>query len=162
MQNTIDVDNLTESQARALYDSLAYKYGRAESKDMKFSTDETLVWEAINDAVGRKRSPGDVLAKSGKTYTRKNFAEDVQYVVGWIDQGCGREINRNQRLAIINCAVECLARRVGRTKTKTGDLLPVTHMTIVQQLSYTPAAVDRAYPGYAEAQILDRVAMVAA
>jgi hypothetical protein len=157
-QHTIDLDTLTEAQARDLYASLAMKYGRPGAKlaHETFTADETLIWDAINEQVGQRRNLGDVLAKCGKEYTRAAFADDVEYVMGWFDRGCGQRINRTQRQAIVNTAVDCLARQMTRSQA------PVVHKTLVQQLTSLPSALDRAFPGYADAKLLDRVAAIAA
>jgi hypothetical protein len=162
MEHTIDLDTLTEDQKRGLYATLAMSYGRPNAKNVEFTADETLIWDAINGIIGQRRQLGDVLVKCGKDYTRASFGDDVEYVCRWLDQGCGTKVTRTQRRAIVDCAMECLAKRIGRLRNKDGDAVPVIHKTMIQQLASIPAAVDRAFPSYQEARLLDRVAAIAA
>jgi len=154
MDNTI-LDGLTEAQQRELYVKLANVYGRPNSKAVIWTEDETDVWDTVCEYIGTRRVLGDALTSAGSGYTRQRYADDVAGVIGWINRGCGREINRTQRLALLATGVECLARQIGR------DHL-VSHTQMLQQLAKLPWALDRAFPGYRDARILDRVVPLAA
>lgn len=156
MSDVINLDALTETQRKELYAQLAYTYGRPGAKQTELSADEQAVWDAICRRLVSRRPLADVLAKAGKEYTRASYEQDVEWVTGWIDRGCGRPVTRTQRLALIDTAIECLIRWLDRAG------VPVTHKTAVQNLSKVPAVVDRAYPGYQDARILDRLAVIAA
>ena len=149
----VDLDTLTEAQGRELYNTLAARYARAGKQS--YNEDETMVWDAINEIVGQRRALSDVLAKCGKEYTRASYADDVEYVCGWLDNGCGVRLNKPQRMAVIKLALDCLGRQLLRAKC------PLIHKTMIQQLLNAPAAVDRAFPGYASAGLLDRVVALA-
>lgn len=156
--DTIDLERLTEAQKRQLYQELAFTYGRQGGKSVAetWTDDEQAIWAAINDVVRSKRSLGEVFARTGKEATRDQFAEDVEYITSWIDRGCGHPVNRRQRQALIDTAIDCLGRYLERGN------VPVLHRTMLQNLSKTPTAVGRCFPGYAEARILDRLAAIAA
>lgn len=155
MEKMFNLESLNDSDKRALYATLAEQFGRPGGKHVQFTADEELVWDAINGQIGSRRNLGDVLAKCGREYTRVAFGDDVDVAMSWIDAGCGHVVTKTQRMALVSTAVECLAKSIGRSGA------PVIHKTLVQQLPKLPWAVDRAFPGYQEAKLLDRIAAFA-
>lgn len=156
MDTTFNLDSLSEKEQREIFSALSYKF-RPGSKQAVYSEHEQLVWDAINRQIGVNRPLDDILTRAGKEYTRASYADDVEAVMVWIDSGCGRPISKTQRMAIVQTAVECLADHVMR-RTRA----PVVHKTLLQQLLKLPGALDRAFPCYHQAKILDRIAPMAA
>jgi len=149
---------LSADDERKLYAQLAHRYGRVDSKYGSLTEDEQLVWDAINEAMGIARPLAHVMKSARKQdqITRDELAESVRYVMSWLDHGCRRRpISRTQRMAILSTAMECLARFVSRGGA------PQSHAAMLRHLDQLPIAVDRGFPGYAEAGILDAMARVA-
>lgn len=149
------LQDLNEADRRKLYATLAEQYGRAGGKSVQFTDEEQLVWDAICEVMGSKRQLTDVLTRAGKDYTRASYADDVDELMSWLDAGCRERVNRTQRIALIGAAVDCLARYVGSGPA------PLVHKTLVQQLCKAAWALDRAFPGYQDARLLDRIVAIA-
>lgn len=151
----IDLERLSETERKTLYSQLAFEFDPQATK-ATLTGDEALVWGAINETVKIPRSFASTLTKAGKSYTRARFTEEVEFVMGWLDRGCSRPVNRHQRRALVQLAVGLLGRRL--TQGPAG----LSHKTMLQQLEKVPSCVDRAFPGYQDAQMLDRLAMLTA
>lgn len=150
----INLEVMSEAERRQLYEQLSYDFGRVGSKQAKALTDDQqLVWDVINETLHHRRDLDQTLAKAGKEYTRTGFGEDVEQMMGWINRGCGKTINRTQRRALVTLVIDCLV-----------TYLPTaarTHKGLIQNLEKAEAVLDLSFPGYAEAKILDRLAAIA-
>jgi hypothetical protein len=151
----LELERLTETQRRQLYAELAYEFGRQAKAVENLTGDETMVWDAINDTVRTHRPFSDVMAKT-KGYSRDRFADDVDFLAAWLDRGCSRPVNRTQRAALFGMAIGCLSRYLDRAS------VPIVHRNLLLNLDKVGTAVNRAFPGYQSAGVLDRLAMMSA
>jgi hypothetical protein len=150
---SIDLASLSLAERRELHAQLAYEFrgsksGRAELPDE--------LWDAICEAIkstGRARQPlGRFLESYGKS--------EYQRCSEQMDALLARAVPKDTRKAVVTAV-----RRV-MIDTLVAYLdsrnIPVGPRSILNSFGMLKYAVDRAYPGYIEAQLLHMVAMAIA
>jgi hypothetical protein len=135
---------------RRLYDSLALEFS-IESKTTPYTRLEQDTWETICLVCPEADVAG--MRSRVNAYGRKRYAERCQEVEDFISMACPPAMRLVQRRAVRLVVLRCLKdwmRDAG---------IVVAVPSLLNSMSYMPGAVDEAFPGYAAAKLLDRVAM---
>jgi hypothetical protein len=147
---TIDLDNLPLDQQQALYDRLSFKFDRKASAT-KASSFEREMFDLLGELCrehGVGCAPFDVLLKS---YTHSAYTRQTRTLHDVIALGQGRILRKPQKLQLYRMCFGCLA-----------DLMiergiPLSMSTLLNCAHMLQPAIERHFPGYIRAKMLDRV-----
>jgi len=64
------------------------------------------------------------------------------------------ELSKNEQLALTTQLLRCLQDFLKSHRDEEGKIVPLTLLTLISRVSLLPAATDKAFPGYADAQML--------
>jgi hypothetical protein len=127
--------------------------------------EHAYVYEALCRALPPDRYPPAMKALRATFARVADFDDALTWVDSYVTRSCGR-INMASRLAVTTTAFVCLFRFMTKMRIRNteGEFhgIPVTAGTMLHHIRWVPDAVDAAFPGYAEAGLLDRVATAAA
>ena len=153
-----EISGLSETEMRELMGQLEYELSRqdgnvrAARKRAPFTAAEDLLWEVICDTAGFPRSLAGMVAK--KEIDRLQFAEAAACVDRFVAEACGgAALGRAQRRVLLRQLYGCLSDTLAEWN------VPVVHRNLVKHTVRLAHAVEAAYPGYARAGLLLRVAV---
>jgi len=146
MTDLPDINDLTVEQQRMLMDRLAYKL-----QDVKVShrREHVAVWNAICDNVDTDKRLLPPLEVFVRTYGAQRYIARAEVFLDFVRES-SKSTNRAVRAGLMNLVAECLAtevRRAGRSATP---------KTLLDMISHIQGAVNRSFPGYAAAGMLER------
>jgi hypothetical protein len=148
--NAVDIAEFSEADQRSLYDQLSFKFA---SQGRQPSPQQEASWGAILRALGLEKRAmplPNVIERMG----RAKFELAMEGLQNFISDACGVLLKRPERTAVEEMAIQCLIEYLEDRD------IPVTPMILLRQMAFLPHAVDRAYPGYADAKMLHRVAKI--
>jgi len=92
----------------------------------------------------RRFNDKQLIAKLGK----EKFEDASGQVADYVELGAGKDVNRNEYLALVNQGFRCLSSYLQEIGA------PVTVNSLVNSIHLMPQAVDLAFPSYAQAGLL--------
>jgi len=91
-----------------------------------------------------------LLVKVGK----EKYEDAVEQVFDYLDQSCGKNLSRNEVLALLSQIFNCYANYLTDTLQ-----IPVTINTVIGNIHLLPYSVNLCFPGYAKAGLLRAVVL---
>ncbi len=163
MADVLDIDELSVSEQRELFDRLSYKFalkmtGKPVEKAVG-TADELIFWDELQAAVSRqsgvklKHWPLAIYLKTNSYETFKHQHEIIEAVVR---DGCPALTRKPVRLAVMGLVLDCLANYLSYGN------VPVYHSRMLSNASKAATAVDQNYPGYINAKMLPRIISLSA
>ena len=147
----ITVDELSDAEARRLYDRLGLRFSRTARDNL--STDEAIVWQAVCSAMNTPKRPAGPFLKY---HGRATFGQQAKALIDFMRGSAASPMQRGEELILMALIVRCIVAWLSR-----GDR-PVMHATVLNSAEYVASAVDRAYPGYARARMVGYLVQAAA
>lgn len=147
---TLDVEALPLADQRALYEQLHYKFQK-KSKSTGASIAGEDVWNAIHDALGLDKHNRQPLTAARERIGASKFDRLMSVAQAFVSRGSGVPLRRNERHFLLAASLTCLADYLTAVGSR------VTPTTMVQQLDNLAYAVERDYPGYADAKLLHKI-----
>jgi hypothetical protein len=163
----ISVDDLQRAIDRLDDASRARLLQKIEERDsrqtMRFSQAQECAANALITALGPLATVKlDVLAKrKGKAVV----ADKLDLANAFVDRACSRKPSLVQRRMILIACFESLIEMMQGWEFKKDGIvrtMPVTVWNVLVHMDKLPSAVDADFPGYADARLLDRIALQAA
>lgn len=154
MQNLSElIDRLDVAAKRELVAQLQYEL---RGTDVPSGSVNNAVWDAVL-SVSEGRLP---LATFSETYGKAKLKRDLDWLNEYSDSVCTRKLTVTERGSVLRLMLGCLADHLRTMETRDGRRPKVTPLTLMRNLDSLPMAVDWAFPGYAEARLIDRVALM--
>lgn len=153
----IDLDALDAQDRRALYDQLHYEFQRdLDQADVPETSRAmwTVVQGALATYLDEKAPSRQPMAPLRKKMGIKKFDQAMKDLDLFVERSCGVVLMRPQQIAVTEECLVCLAQYLRRIK------VPVTAMTLIANVDKLGAAVDRGFPGYAQARLLHMVVLL--
>jgi len=139
------IRNLSPSDRDQLLSNIQHD-SKKETTSSAMNTDEVIVFTALMDAC-RSNMP---YSRLFETYGRKHFDDKVHIVLGFIES-YRKLLRRPQVQGLATMCLKCLVKHMQSRE------IPVTVKTVLDSLELMPHAVNKAYPGYADAGMLHRL-----
>jgi hypothetical protein len=150
---TIDLASLSLDERRELHAQLAYEFRGSKSGAAELPNE---LWDAICEAIkttGRSRQPlGRFLESFGKSEYQRCSEQMDALIARAVPKGTRKPVVMAVRRVMIDTLIAHLDNRN----------IPVSPRSILNSFGMLKYAVDQAYPGYIEAQLLHMVAMAIA
>lgn len=147
----LDIAKLSQEDKRQLYAQLSYELGERGGADLP--TQALEFWDSLQDAIGltgrSRQSPQGFVKTNGK----KALIEAAETSWAYMQEGCNRGLPKSGRLRLMTVILGCL---VAHLKANN---IPVTAGVMCKSLGILPDAVDRRFPGYHAAKLIDRIAL---
>jgi hypothetical protein len=161
-----DIIERLDADSRALLlQRLAYDAKRAPSRVKQgkrsgsFGAELDCIWEAFRTVTGcRAEAKYTIISALGTKDSPDAFLDALQEVSDYITASCSRAITMQQRRAVAELGMECLSRYM----RSWSHPVACTPRNMANRLAYLPTAVERDFPGYANARALDRIAVMPA
>lgn len=138
----IAIDNLSDTEARTLYEQLGFRVARQNSDVL--NADETRVWAAICDVTGTRPAIGTFVRDYGKA----RFSASAKTLTDYMRKGVAEPLRTGEEQLLMDLIIRCLA-----TWMKSRDIMVVAK-SVLNSAEYAAPAVDRSFPGYARARML--------
>jgi hypothetical protein len=146
----IDLDNLPLEAQQALYDQLAHKFDRKASAT-KATPFERELFDLLGELCrehGISYPPFDNLMKN---YGHAEYTHRTRTIHDVVSIGIGRPLRKPQRLQVYRLSLSCLADFM----VERG--IPISLTSLLNCAHLLPPAIERHFPGYVKARMLDRV-----
>lgn len=143
-----DPSTLTADERRQLYDQLAYEFRGVSGKGIKVDVPPEL-WDVIGDVLEGRRQP---LARFLEDYGKANYIACAAQLEALIVKAVPKGTRKPVVMAVRRCMIDCLISRMQARG------IPVTPKSILNCFVMLRQAIEEAYPGYIDAQLLHRVA----
>lgn len=139
------LEKLPLDQQRALLAHLDHKFS---GSTRSLSGHQEDVLEALRRVTGTRQASTEIIAAVGK----RRFDDAVETLDAYLERASSRSLRRPQRLAMLTLVLRCLASAIDQWAD-----FEVTPKTLLLNLHRLPGAVNRRFPGYAGARLLDSV-----
>lgn len=150
---TIDPSLLSPEQRRELYDQLAYEFRGVTGKGVRGDI-PTELWDVIGDALqGAHRQP---VRRFVEDYGKARYLACAEQLEALIVLAVPSGTRKPVVMAVRRCMIDCLITHLRRRN------IPVTPAVIMNSFVMLRHAIEQAYPGYIDAQLLHRVAELTA
>lgn len=150
------IDEQDERTQRVILDRLIYSL---ESRaDAHFKIEHQHAWEALRVNSDEVKSVPPLAIFAAK-YGKAKLVADLDRLNDFATKSCGVQLQMSQRLIVLKLIVACHADHL-RSMTIDRKRMVIRPLSLLRNLASIPMAVDRAFPGYSEARILDRAALV--
>ena len=147
----IDLDALPKAEQRLLFDRLAARFDKGPAP-VKAGHNEQELYDVLRALLAEHGIRPAPYAEFARQYGVGRFAEKALFVNSLLDRGIGGLIRKPQRLQLLRVCMECLIELL----IEWG--LPLGMQPILNNIGALEAAIERSYPGYLRARLLDRVA----
>lgn len=137
-----DFESMSRSEKRSLLERLEYDLSRG---DVDFSSNDMLVWEAACAAASSKQNIRSVIPKY---ISERKYKAAVEFTMEYMAKGCGRRLNRQERVLLLDTIFEALATHMRNWGPAT------TAKTMIDNYEAIPEAMDNEFPGYADSELL--------
>lgn len=119
-------------------------------KDTPTSSVNNAAWEALC-AVSEGRSVP--MAHFAESYGKGKLKRDLDWLNDYADRVCARKLTVTERGVVLRFMLGCLAEHLS-------DRHDIRPKTMLNSLDSLPSALDWAFPGYADARLIDRIALM--
>jgi hypothetical protein len=151
MTSTVNIDlkTLTAAQRRDLFNHLSAEFNRATSS--KSLPMDIEYYTIISELIASKGAYAPPMSVFVKNFGVKTFSDRVSVMDAVITRGVGRLIRKGPRTVLNKTCLECLVEYL--------DMLgvPATMTTMLNHASSLEVAIERCYPGYIDARLIDRI-----
>lgn len=146
-----------DAELQQIKDWLELKFAREERG---FSDGEEEVWRMLTRVLesrgARHLPPLPVFVKLQRV-GRRRYSQAADTAQTFVDKACGlAPLRRIEREEVLYQCFECLASWLHGRKS------PVTPQSMILNMAMLSHAVDQAFPGYADAQMLHQIVMLRA
>lgn len=146
---TIDLTQLNDAEKRRLLDQLSYELSAGKEPP---SVIEQEVFNALYAALGHSY-PSQPFTSFVQAYGRNKYRNDASEALDILRRSCAVTLRRSQRAELLRMAFECLVELMQSWEPP----IPITAAGVLKAIKYLPAALDRAYPGYASSRLLHKL-----
>lgn len=143
----MDITQLNDDERDELLAQLSFATKATRGKFRSFTETEIALWNAIINTIGIPRDLVDYANKNGIT----TFRAAAAIMNELIDIAIPGTVRRSLRTAVKERMIRCLA-----DDLRTAGI-PVTITTILKNFPRLEYAVDRQFPGYLRAGLLDKI-----
>lgn len=150
----INLAGLSLEDKKQLQAQLAFELGgRGKIAAGDLPTPALEFWDSLQDAVGfrgaSRQSPSSFIKTAGKA----KLLAAADLVQAFVQEGSGRGLPKASRMAVMTAVLRCLVTHLNARG------IPVSAAVVCNSLGVLPDAVDRRFPGYHEAKLIDRIAV---
>lgn len=146
---SIDLASLSLAERRELHAQLSYEFRGSKAGAAELPNE---LWDAINDALhsaGKHRVP---LNRFLETYGKARYQVCSEQLDALIQRAVPKVTRKPVVMAVRRIMIDCLIAHLANRN------IPATPTVILNSFGMLKYAIDQAYPGYIEAQLMHQVA----